>query len=74
MKEIELDIWFYDLPAGWQEEITGIKLSDYGVTDENDGTYEADPCYEFFDNAVSYWWDCLDYDEKLAIYEREEGR
>ena len=72
MKEIDLDIWFYDLPACWQEEITGIKLSHYGVTDENDGTYEADPYYEFFDNAVSEWWDCLDYNEKLAIYEKEE--
>ena len=76
MKEIELDVWFYNLPAGWQEEISGIKLSDYWVTDENDGTYEDDDpyydyYYEFFDNAVSYWWDCLDYDEKLAIYNRE---
>ena len=59
MKEIDLDIWFYDLPACWQEEITGINLSHYGD-------------YEFFDNAVSEWWDCLDYNEKLAIYEKEE--
>lgn len=66
MKEIELDIWFYDLPAAWQEEITGINLTDYSATDD-----PKDPDYEYFNNAVSYWWDCLDYAEKLAIYEIE---
>lgn len=66
MREIDLDLWFYDLPACWQEEITGIRLTDYFATDD-----PKDPCYEFFDNAVSYWWDCLDYDEKLAIYKNE---
>ena len=72
LKEIELDVWFFNLPAQWQEEITGIKLSDYGVTDENNGTYEADPYYEFFDNAVAGWWDNLNYEKKLSIYKNEE--
>lgn len=66
MKEIELDIWFYDLPAAWQEEITGINLTDYSATDD-----PKDPDYEYFDNAVANWWDELDYADKLAIYERE---
>lgn len=66
MKEIELDIWFYDLPAFWQEEITGIKLTDYFATDD-----PKDPDYEYFDNAVADWWDSHDYAEKLTIYERE---
>ena len=72
MKEIDLDIWFYNLPARHQEEITGISLSHYGVTDEIDGTYTADPCYEYFDNAVADWWNELLYEEKLFIYEREK--
>ena len=67
MKEIELDIWFYNLPAVWQEEITGIKLTDYSANED-----EENPDYEYFDNAVADWWDSHDYDEKLAIYEREE--
>ena len=66
MKEIELDIWFYDLPAAWQEEITGIKLTDYSATDD-----PKDPDYEYFDNAVADWWDELLYEEKRYIYERE---
>ena len=66
MKEIELDIWFYDLPAAWQEEITGIKLTDYSATDD-----PKDPDYEYFDNAVADWWDSHNFDEKLAIYIRE---
>ena len=72
MKELDLDNWFFSLPAGWQEEITGIKLSEYGITVDNDGTYEVDPYYEAFDNAVADWWDELDYEEKRYIYEREE--
>ena len=66
MREIELDIWFYDLPASWQEEITGISLTDYNATDD-----PQDPDYEYFDNAVADWWDSHDYDGKLAIYVRE---
>ena len=72
MKEIELDIWFYDLPACWQEEITGITREHYGLTDENDGTPEGDACYEFFDNAVADWWNDQDYETKLKIYKGEE--
>ena len=67
MKEIDLDIWFYDLPAAWQEEITGIKLTDYSATDD-----PKDPDYEYFDNAVADWWDELFYEEKWYIYEREQ--
>ena len=66
MREIELDLWFYDLPASWQEEITGISLGHYNATDD-----PQDPDYEYFDNAVADWWDSHDYDEKLAIYVRE---
>lgn len=66
MREIELDLWFYDLPASWQEEITGISLADYDATDD-----PQDPDYEYFDNAVADWWDSHDYDGKLAIYVRE---
>ena len=74
MKEIDLDEWFFNLSAGWQEEISGIKLSDYWVTDENDGTYEDDDpyydyYYEAFDDAVAEWWYSLDYERKLEIYQ-----
>lgn len=72
MKEIDLDLWFYDLPADWQEEISGITREHYGITEENDGTPEADVCYEFFDNAVGDWWDTHTYEEKLAIYQEQE--
>lgn len=70
MKEIELDIWFYNLPASWQEEITGISRSHYGV-DADAETYDDDICYEYFDNAVAGWWDDQDYETKVAIYEKE---
>ncbi len=54
MKEIELDIGFYDLPPCWLEEITGIKLTDYFATDSpKDPDYEY--FYEFDDDAVSEW-------------------
>lgn len=62
MKEIELDDWFFCLPAGHQMDITGIYFNEDTAIDE---TYDA------FDNAVADWWDSHDYDEKLAIYERE---
>lgn len=71
MKEIDLDIWFFDLPACWQEKITGITREHYGITYENDGTPEADACYERFDNTVADWWDSQDYETKLEIYEHE---
>ena len=68
MREFDLDIWFYNLPAAWQEEITGISRADYNV----DINETWDECYEFFDNAVAGWWDDQDYETKLKIYEREE--
>lgn len=71
MEEIYLDIWFYDLPSDWQEDISHIKKSDYGITDDIEGTEECDQYYEYYDNAVSYWWDSLSYETKLAIYEKE---
>lgn len=71
MKEIDLDIWFYDLPACWQEEITGIQRSHYDV-DTDAESPDDDICYEFFDNAVAGWWNDLDYETKLSIYEKEE--
>ena len=62
MKEIELDDWFFSLPAFWQMDITGIH---YDLENAIDETYEA------FDNEVAEWWDGLMYEEKLYIYERE---
>ena len=62
MKEIDIDNWFFCLPACTQMDITGIYFNEDTAIDE---TYDA------FDNAVADWWDELDYDDKLAIYERE---
>lgn len=66
MKEVNLDLWFFDLPACWQESITGISLAHYDATDD-----PTDPDYQYFDNAVAEWWDSHSYEAKLAIYERE---
>lgn len=71
-KLVRMDIWFYNLPASWQEEITGIMRADYNV-DSDAETYDDDVCYEFFDNSVAEWWDSHTYEEKLAIFEREGG-
>jgi hypothetical protein len=62
MKEIDIDNWFFNLPACVQSELTGIIIDEDTAIDE---TYDA------FDNAVADWWDGHDYAEKLAIYERE---
>lgn len=70
MEEIYLDLWFYDLPACWQEEITGITREHYNVGSDAESP-DDDICYEFFDNAVAGWWDEQDYDTKLTIYTRE---
>lgn len=63
MKEIELDDWFFNLPACWQMDITAIYMNE-------DAASDAD--YERFDNAVTEWWDSQDYETKLAIYKNEE--
>lgn len=63
MKKIdidELDRWFFDLPACWQSEITGIPFDEDGAS-----TYD----YEVFDDAVTEWWDSLDYEDKLEVYQ-----
>ncbi len=60
MKEIELDEWFFNLSACWQSEITGIMIDEDTAT-----TYD----YEVFDDAVAEWWDGLDYEDKLEIYQ-----
>lgn len=62
MKEIELDDWFFNLPACWQMDITAIYMNE-------DVASDAD--YERFDNAVTEWWDDLSYEEKLYIYKNE---
>ena len=60
----EIDNWFFDLPAFWQSEITGIAIDEDNATDAD---------YEDFDDAISDWWYNLDYTEKIRIYEEEEG-
>lgn len=62
MKEYELDNWFFDLPACLMKEITGIPFNEDNATDND---------YEDFENAAAMWWDCLDYEDKLSIYEKE---
>ena len=62
MKEIDLDIWFFDLPACWQMVITAIYMDEDTATDAD---------YERFDNTVADWWDSQDYETKLEIYEHE---
>ena len=64
MREIELDDWFFSLPVGWQMDITAIYINEDLATDAD---------YDKFDRAVEDWWDDLDYEDKLAIYENEEG-
>ena len=63
MKEIDLDNWFFDLPACAQMDITAIYMNEDVATDAD---------YERFDNAVADWWDGQDYETKLSIYESEE--
>ena len=55
MNEIDLDIWFYDLPACQQMDIIGFHFA----------------TYEKFHEIVNNWWDELDYENKLLIYEME---
>ena len=62
MKEIDLDNWFFCLPACHQMDITGIYINEDTATDET---------YDVFDDAVADWWDGLDYEDKQTIYERE---
>lgn len=63
MNAIELDDWFFNLPARWQMDITGIYMNEDLATDIT---------YERFDNAVTEWWDSHSYEEKLCIYKNEE--
>lgn len=63
MKEIELDNWFFNLSACCQSGITGIAINEHTATDAD---------YERFDDAVADWWDSLDYEDKLSVYETEE--
>lgn len=63
MKEVELDDWFFSLPAAWQMDITAIYINEDVATDAD---------YEKFDRAVEEWWDDLDFEDKLAIYKNEE--
>ena len=65
MKEIDLDNWFFSLPACQQMDITGIFF--------NEDT-AIDATVEEFDNAVADWWDELDYEDKRRIYESEENQ
>lgn len=58
MKELDLDNWFFNLPACAQSELTGITI------DEDTAT-ETD--YVRFDLAVTDWWDNHDFQEKLQI-------
>jgi hypothetical protein len=62
MKEIDIDNWFFNLPACVQSELTGIYFNEDTATETD---------YDRFDLAVTDWWDGHDYAEKLAIYERE---
>ena len=55
MNEIDLNIWFYDLPACQQMDIIGFHFA----------------TYEKFHEIVNNWWDELDYENKLLIYEME---
>lgn len=64
MNEIELDNWFFNLPADWQSDITKVPI---------DMDTATDAVYEKFDSAMEDWWDSHTYEEKLAIYEREEN-
>lgn len=63
MSEIELDNWFFSLPACAQMDITGIYMYEDTATATD---------YDRFDLAVADWWDDLFYFEKEYIYEREE--
>ena len=62
MSELELDDWFFNLPAVSQMDITAIFINEDTAT-------EGD--YLRFDLAVSRWWDNLDLTQKLAIYKNE---
>lgn len=63
IEESVLNEWFFNLPASWQEEITGIHLPE----DATDADYEK------FDDAVADWWDELTNDEKVRIYKTENN-
>ena len=63
MTELELDDWFFNLPASWQMEIVPNCVIDEMTASDLD--------YEKFDEEVANWWDVLPYEEKLAIYKNE---
>ena len=63
MTKVELDDWFFNLPASRQMDITAICINEDAATDAD---------YEKFDLAVAEWWDDLDFEDKLAIYKNEE--
>lgn len=62
MSDIELDMWFFSLPACAQMDITGIYMNEDAATETD---------YVKFDLAITDWWDALDYNEKTAIYKNE---
>lgn len=63
MTKVELDNWFFNLPAAQQMDITAIYINEDVATDAD---------YDKFDRAVEEWWDDLDYEDQLAIYKNEE--
>jgi hypothetical protein len=62
MTNIELDDWFFNLPAYEQMEITGIHFNEDTATDAT---------YEKYDGLFADWWDDHDYEEKLSLYKKE---
>jgi len=59
MTSIQLDDWFFNLPAYVQMEITGIHFNEDTATDAT---------YEKYDGLFADWWDGHDYKEKLKIF------
>lgn len=51
--------WFEDAPTAMREDISGLKLSDYEDEEE-------------FDDAVQDWWDDLDDETKVEIYNQND--
>lgn len=58
MKEIDLDNWFFNLPACIQSELADIAIDEDTATETE---------YARFDSAVTDWWDSHNFQEKLQI-------
>lgn len=58
MKEIDLDNWFFNLPACIQSELADIAIDEDTATETE---------YARFDLAVTDWWDSHNFQEKLQI-------